>query len=181
MPLKAVRKIDCNNWRIGWSSRLGGSYTPPIQSLLTRTTPVQYRPTRSPTDTAARSSSSGRIWEMRWRLDHLGLVRMAFASARVAYLEAITETIIETISANLLKIAGAHVPPQSCSLQCVYAQFTLPARHDKPVLSVSCLVWRCEWDNCNNVFRLHISCRRQSCVVKNPIHTAEADTQSGLF
>jgi len=28
------------------------------------------------------------------------------------------------------------------------AQFTPPARQDKTVLSVSCLVWRCELDNC---------------------------------
>ena len=31
----------------------------------------------------------------------------------------------------------------------INAQFTPPARHDKTVLSVSCLVWRCELDDCS--------------------------------
>ena len=43
-------------------------------------------------------------------------------------------------------------------------------RHDKTVLSLSCPVW-----TALNVFRLQAFCRRQSWVVGNPIHTAEAD------
>jgi len=33
-------------------------------------------------------------------------------------------------------------------LRSANAQFTPPARHDNAVLSVSCLVCRCEWDDC---------------------------------
>ena len=56
------------------------------------------------------------------------------------------------------------------------------SRHDKTVLSVSCLAWRCELDIVIDVFRLQIFCRRQSRVVGNPIHTAEADaTQTRQF
>ena len=74
-----------------------------------------------------------------------------------------------------------------------YAQFSPPARRDKTVLSASCLVCRRESDSCServalntltpprrdslqhsNVFRLlHISCRRQSSGVENPVRTAD--------
>ena len=40
------------------------------------------------------------------------------------------------------------------------AQFTPPARQDKTVLSVSCLVWRCELDKIAiNAFRVQFFCR----------------------
>jgi len=35
-----------------------------------------------------------------------------------------------------------------------YAQFTLLARHDKTVLSVSCLAWRCELAFTNDIAKL---------------------------
>jgi len=52
--------------------------------------------------------------------------------------------------------------------------------------SCPCRVWCAGvnyWTIALNVFRLHIFCRRQSCVVGNPIHSAETDasTQTGQF
>ena len=50
------------------------------------------------------------------------------------------------------------------------AQFTLPARHDKTVLSVLC-----ELDNCYQCVQTSVFCWQRSRVVENLIHTAEAD------
>ena len=50
--------------------------------------------------------------------------------------------------------------------------------------SCLCRVWcgGVNWTIALNVFRLQIFCRRQSRVVADPVHTAEADTtQIGLF
>jgi len=55
---------------------------------------------------------------------------------------------------------------------------------DKTRQSCLCCVWCAgvNWTIALNVFGLQISCRRQSRVVGNPIHTAEADaTQTRRF
>ena len=69
-------------------------------------------------------------------------------------------------------------------------QFTPPShqtrhRHEHTTKqSCLCRVWRgsVDWTIPINVFRLQIFCRRQSCVVGNPVHAAEADaTQTRQF
>ena len=56
-------------------------------------------------------------------------------------------------------------------------------RHDKTVLSVSCLVWRCELYDCSE--RVQTSDFLSATVLRcrgNPIHTADADaTQTRQF
>ena len=59
------------------------------------------------------------------------------------------------------------------------AHFTPPAGYDKTVLSVSCLVWRCELDECSD-FKFSISDSLE--LSGNLIHAAEADaTQTRQF
>jgi len=66
-------------------------------------------------------------------------------------------------------------------------QPVMPNSHRPPDTtrqSCLCRVWRggVNWTIAINVFRLQIFCRRQSWVVGNPIHTAEADaTQTRQF
>jgi len=80
--------------------------------------------------------------------------------------------------------SGLSVPLLALTLNCAHSTVCpknnlaySPKTATTRILSASCLVRQCELDDCSEIF-----CRRQSRVVGNPIHTAEADaTQTRQF